>query len=298
MIRYTILQIDHTQDNRNYMFMPQDFLLSHGDTFPPPKDIYKEVYTECQPKFNPEAVYTRFNVNHPMDYKGRSLSISDIIRYTLPNGEVLDLYCDHVGYVGVDQRSESKVAKEPEYSPATDRTSDVVSLFYTKGEKKKTITVNISHLFPGKCCGIDEDGETVALSPAEIYNVLRTCEIGRSQIRRKEQVKSLTGWQDSYLPEFGDYFEPGDFVTKSVVDHYLNILPPVNFSGGYLQVGGAICHVKNEKGIPRACYMTFIRPDSEWIYAGVCFEGQHENQLPIKSLNEKFVELMGFGGVL
>jgi len=72
-----------------------------------------------------------------------------------------------------------------------------------------------------------------------------------------------------------------------------NILPPVNFRQGYLQAGGPICHLKNEKGIPRACYMTFIKPDTEWIYAGVCFEGKDENQAPVKTLNEKFIHLMG-----
>ena len=39
MIRFTILQIDHKLDNRNYLFMPQEFLLAHGDPFPPPRKI-------------------------------------------------------------------------------------------------------------------------------------------------------------------------------------------------------------------------------------------------------------------
>ena len=61
----------------------------------------------------------------------------------------------------------------------------------------------------------------------------------------------------------------------------------------YLQAGEPHCHLKNDKGIPRACYMTFIKPDSEWIYAGICFEGEDENRVPVKSLNDKFVHLMG-----
>lgn len=292
MIRYSIFQIDHNLDNRNYLFTPQEFLLNHGDPFPPPKKIYKEVYSECQPRFDPEAVYTRFNINHPADYTGRSLSISDFVRYHLPGGQTLDLYCDHVGYIGIDLRPRKDVAKPPEYTPATESSSELVTLYYTGG-KVKTLTVNIAHLFPHRCTGIDQMGDTVSLTPAEVYNVLRTCEMGRFQIRKKEQVKSLTGWQDSYLPEFGDYFQPGDFVTQSVVDHYLNILPPVRFSSGYLQAGGPICHLKNEKGLPRACYMTFVKPDTEWIYAGICFEGEDENRVPVKSLNEKFMELMG-----
>ena len=295
MIRYTIFQIDHTLDNQNYLFMPQEFLLNHGDSFPPSKDIYKEIYCECQPKFDPEGVYTRFNVNHPADYRGRSLSMSDIVRYSLSGSKTLDLYCDHVGYVGVDFSPEKEVEKEPVYTPATAETSELVTLYYKSG-KSKIITVNVSHLFPGRCTGIDQDGDTVNLTPAEIYNVLRICELGRFQIRRKEDVKSLTGWQDSYLPEFGDYFFPGDFVTESVVEHYRNILPPVRMYHGYLQAGEPHCHIKNDKGIPRACYMTFIKPDTEWIYVGICFEGENENRVPVKTLNDKFIHLMG--GVL
>lgn len=295
MIRYTIFQIDHTLDKRNYLFMPQEFLLNHGDSFPPPLNIYREIYSECQAKFDPEAVFTRFNVNHPTDYKGRSLSMSDIIRYSLSGSKTLDLYCDHVGYIGVDFSPEKEVEKEPVYTPATAGTSELVMLYYKSG-KSKIITVNVSHLFPGRCTGIDQDGDTVNLTPAEIYNVLRTCELGRFQIRRKEEVKSLTGWQGSYLPEFGDYFFPGDFVTESVVEHYRNIMPPVRMYHCYLQAGEPHCHIKNDKGIPRACYMTFIKPDTEWIYAGICFEGENENRVPLKSLNEKFIHLMG--GVL
>ena len=135
--------------------------------------------------------------------------------------------------MAIDFSAEKEVEKEPEYTAATTSTSELVTLYYKPG-KSKVITVNISHLFPGRCTGIDQDGDTVNLTPAEIYNVLRTCELGRFQIRRKEEVKSLTGWQDSYLPEFGDYFFPGDFVTETVVEHYRNILPPVRMQHGLL----------------------------------------------------------------
>lgn len=189
MIRFTILQIEHKSDNRNYLFTAEDFLLEQGVTFPPPRKIYEEVYADCQPKFDPEAVFTRFNINHPEDYRGRSLSISDIIRYHLPNGEILDLYCDHVGYVAVELRPGHEIAKKPEYTPASDRTSDVVSLFYNKNGRMKTVSVNISDFVAGKCVGIDENGVESKLSPAEIYNVLCTCIF--SDTRYRDEIKSL-----------------------------------------------------------------------------------------------------------
>ena len=189
MIRYTILQINHKLDDKNYMFMSQEFLLGHGDTFPPPRKIYEEVYADCQERFDPEAVFTRFNINHPEDYRGRSLSISDIIRYHFPNGEILDLYCDHIGYIGVDLRNGHEIAKEPKYTPCSDRTLNVASLFYYKNGKMKTVNVNISKLFSGKCVGVDENGCEVKLSPAEIYNVLRICITADAEYRN--EVKSL-----------------------------------------------------------------------------------------------------------
>ena len=294
MIRFSLHQIDpDSKIRRTHKFSTcREILSQQKCSFPPPEKEYQTVYEACQPSFDPDAILTRFNMFHPKDFTGHSLSTSDIIRYHLSFGKILNLYCNREGYMAIDFSLEKEIEKEPEYTPATAGTSELVTLYYKSG-KSKVITVNISHLFPGRCTGIDQDGDTVNLTPAEIYNVLRTCELGRFQIRRKEEVKSLTGWQDSYLPEFGDYFFPGDFVTESVVEHYRNILPPVRMYHGYLQAGEPHCHIKNDKGIPRTCYMTFIKPDSEWIYAGICFEGENENRVPVKSLNEKFVHLMG-----
>ena len=53
----------------------------------------------------------------------------------------------------------------------------------------KTVNVNISNLFSGKCVGVDENGCEIKLSPAEIYNVLRTCIV--SDAKYRNEVKSL-----------------------------------------------------------------------------------------------------------
>lgn len=294
MIRFSLHQIDPDSTiRRSHKFCTcREILSQPGCSFPPPEKEYQTVYEACQPSLDPDAILTRFNMFHPKDFTGHSLSTSDIIRYHLSFGRILNLYCNREGYMAVDFFPEKEVEKEPMYTAATAGTSELVTLYYKSG-KSKVITVNISHLFPGRCTGVDQDGDTVNLTPAEIYNTIRTCELGRFQIRRKEEIKSLTGWQDSYLPEFGDYFFPGDFVTETVVEHYRNILPPIRMYHGYLQAGEPHCHLKNDKGIPRACYMTFTRPDTRWIYAGICFEGEDENRVPVKSLNDQFIHLMG-----
>lgn len=62
---------------------------------------YKQVYTgEIEgddPAVMLEILFTKFNVNHPVDFKGHSLSMSDIV--------VLDgtkYYCDSFGWKAID----------------------------------------------------------------------------------------------------------------------------------------------------------------------------------------------------
>lgn len=299
MIHYSLHYIEDFDDYRMYRFGKSNEILNQPNcVFPPPEAIYKKVYEEGQKNLNPDEVLTRFNLYQPKDFKERSVSVSDVIRYYLPNDQSLSLFCNGNGYIAVDFRPEYQMAKEPEYTPASAKHGELVTHFYKQGDKMRTVTADFNCIFPGRFRGINQDGNTVTLTPAEVYNSLRARVIGRHHIRQKEYIKSITGWQDSYLPEFSDYVLPGDYVTQTVVEHYLNILPPIRYHAGYFQAGGAICDCKNENGIPRACYMTFIKPDDKWIYAGLCFEGKDENLVPVKSLFDEFSRLMELGGIL
>lgn len=61
---------------------------------------YELVY-ECErpEDYNTEDLYTEFNINRPEDFKGHSLSVSDIVEF----GEGNLLYCDKIGWVTVDE---------------------------------------------------------------------------------------------------------------------------------------------------------------------------------------------------
>lgn len=93
---------DEKNETRNYKYMDYDFLKENNLTLN--LDLYNEVY-----EFEVEDVkslgsmtevcdriYTRFNLNHPEDFKGHSLSTSDIIMI----GERY-FYCDSYGWVEV-----------------------------------------------------------------------------------------------------------------------------------------------------------------------------------------------------
>lgn len=59
---------------------------------------YELVYTaELAAGTSLEDIYTRFNINHPHDFKGHSLSVSDIV-VLHQNGQDTAYYVDSIGF--------------------------------------------------------------------------------------------------------------------------------------------------------------------------------------------------------
>lgn len=78
---------------------------------------------------------------------------------------------------------------------------------------------------------------------------------------------------------FDDLVEPGDSVDEAIVDNFRDILPPAMMLPGFLQVGEACDHVKDESGRYRATYATFAKDQTgKWIFYGECFAGTTKNQ--------------------
>ena len=77
-----------------------DYLHRHGKE--PDIDHYEIVYTADLPTFTDrdvmlESLYTKFNIDHPADFTGHSLSVSDIV--ALKTGGVVSChYVDSVGF--------------------------------------------------------------------------------------------------------------------------------------------------------------------------------------------------------
>lgn len=103
-MKYRILQLDidreSVRDNRK-MFMSWDILNKCCGGF----DIadYKEVYSsELQTNINKkelilDKIFEKFNINHPEDFTGHSLSVSDVV--------ILDnetYFCDSFGWKKVE----------------------------------------------------------------------------------------------------------------------------------------------------------------------------------------------------
>lgn len=98
-VRFRILQIPPDKENGSFLFsgwdkVKKDFLLTR----------YRAVYEgemETRPDERPdsprilEEIFARFNLDHPADYEGRSLSVGDVVEFP----DVGSAYfCDDFGW--------------------------------------------------------------------------------------------------------------------------------------------------------------------------------------------------------
>jgi len=66
-------------------------------------NIYDMVYEADLPCNTLEDVFRILNTEHPQDYKGRSLSVSDIVEIRIPTGESRKYFCDSIGFVDIQE---------------------------------------------------------------------------------------------------------------------------------------------------------------------------------------------------
>lgn len=99
-MNYKLYQIDLDKDTERYAFMGQEFLDELGLRFPPPRELYSLTYEGSCTDINPEELFYLLNVDHPDDYRTRSLSVGDVIVYTW-DGNELPLFCDSFGFLPI-----------------------------------------------------------------------------------------------------------------------------------------------------------------------------------------------------
>ena len=98
---FGIYQLKDGDGMRDYRFEPYDRLQAAGLSVEATN--YNLVYTaELTPGTSLEDIYTRFDTDHPEDFKGHSLSVSDIV-VLHQNGENTAHYVDRIGYRDVPE---------------------------------------------------------------------------------------------------------------------------------------------------------------------------------------------------
>ena len=93
---FSIYQLRRGDETRDFRFEPYDRLAATGRTAD--RANYDLIYTaELTPGTSLEDIYTRFNIDHPKDFKGHSLSVSDVV-VLHQNGQDTAHYVDSSGY--------------------------------------------------------------------------------------------------------------------------------------------------------------------------------------------------------
>ena len=98
---FSIYQIKSGDETRDYRFEPYDRLQATGRSVD--RANYDLVYTApLDGKTTLEDIYRTFNIDHPADFKGHSLSVSDVV-VLHQGGKDTAHYCDSFGFQQVPE---------------------------------------------------------------------------------------------------------------------------------------------------------------------------------------------------
>ena len=98
-----IYQINLERDDDGVAFEDYESLSRLQNSEKVNAEIYDKVYEGDVDAQDLEDVYRIFNVDHPDDYKGRSLSVSDVVEITDSEKEHPGFYyCDSIGFKEID----------------------------------------------------------------------------------------------------------------------------------------------------------------------------------------------------
>ena len=94
--RYGIYQIIDGSPGREYEFMDLNYIERHG--YQVKKEDYELIYSdEMRYGDTLDSLYEKFNIDHPADYTGHSLSVSDIVVLN-ENGKVKAYFVDSISF--------------------------------------------------------------------------------------------------------------------------------------------------------------------------------------------------------
>ena len=123
--RFGIYQLKDTEEARDIHFMGMDYLESKGIAVT--KENYDLLYTApLEEGTSLEDIYTRFNIDRPADFRGHSLSVSDVV-VLHHNGENTSHYVDSFGYREVPEFTKELMAEHTkEQATVIDETTEIL----------------------------------------------------------------------------------------------------------------------------------------------------------------------------
>ena len=125
--QFGIYQINETTDAGVYMFESKAYMERMGIELT--RDKYDLVYVgEWTPELDLEKIFTKFNIDRPADFKGHSLSMSDVV-LVHENGENTAHYVDTIGF-----------AELPDFLPKTSEVELFADNMAAEAEAKRFVS--------------------------------------------------------------------------------------------------------------------------------------------------------------
>ena len=112
MTEFSIYQINVDRDTANVCFIGMESLEKIKGTKGVNAAAYDRVYDGKMDCISLESIYQKFNVDHPADYKGRSLSVSDVVE--IRESDTLNpgfYFVDSIGFKSIS--FDKSLCKEP-----------------------------------------------------------------------------------------------------------------------------------------------------------------------------------------
>ena len=207
--RFAIYQINHGSKAMEYQFMGMDFVKSQGMEVT--AGDYQCVYSGIlQPSDNLDTLYSVFNQNHPADFRGHSMSVSDVV-ITNQNGDLRAFYVDSFGFTElpdfVKQRQEMIGIENTTLPLLLDEDKSHISFYVAEcsefpvlGEFHQDLTLeqafSIFDQIPGnrmngiKSIGFNLEDDSDYAGMFDLY-------VGNSL--QKEIINSIPGYRDNKL---------------------------------------------------------------------------------------------------
>ena len=207
--RYALYQLNTESKDVPYEFMGMDFVKNHGMEVTAAD--YKCVYSGIlHDSVSLDELYSIFNQNHPADFKGHSMSVSDVVIVNR-DGDMKAYYVDSFGFADlpdfVRQRQEALGIESPESHLDVGKKSSCISFYVAEcsefpvlGEFHQDLTLEQAfELFdqiPGsRMNGIKSIGFN--LQDSSDYEGMFDLYVGRTL--QKDIINSIPGYRDNKL---------------------------------------------------------------------------------------------------
>ena len=160
-MKIAIYQINMDRDKNRVCFMSYDKLERLQGNQQIDNDIYTKIFEGEIDCSTLEDVYEMFNLNYPDNYKGRCLSVSDVVEVKSGEVEKGFYFCDSFGFKPV--AFESANIKDRMKMEASNMNVEQIKAEYPAGTRIELINMDgESRMFPGmkgEVTGVDDMGQ-------------------------------------------------------------------------------------------------------------------------------------------